>query len=397
MAKRVIVVPYSEQWKADFETIKQYVLPAINDVVIGIEHIGSTSVEGLSAKPIIDIDIVIKDYSVFDTVVEKLAFLGYIHEGNLGIKDREAFDYKGDTDLPKHHLYVCPEFSVELHRHIAFRDYLRNHPEAVLRYSKVKEEGAKLFSDSIDDYIAYKSPCIEEIYKKCGLKKYKAIFFDRDGTLTYFTAEKEEWRDKTISEWSGKPFELDYDKMMSLFQFASEGRKPWYKTLDDEREFFKRYYFHLLVGEGVTEDVQTKANLLFNELWCNGDRASFSETVEVLEYFKSRDYKMGVISDTSPSLEFTLQQLGIAKYFTSFTASSLVGAGKPSLIIFNAALEAQGVIASESIFVDDCKEEADGAREQGFTAFYLDRSGENNDEWTIHNLKQLIDFVEGTL
>jgi len=85
-----------------------------------------------------------------------------------------------------------------------------------------------------------------------------------------------------------------------------------------------------------------------------------------------------------------LQQLGIAKYFTSFSASSLVGAGKPSPIIFNAALEAQGVTASESIFVDDCKEEAEGARKQGFTAFYLDRSGENNEEWTIHNLKQIM-------
>ena len=224
--------------------------------------------------------------------------------------------------------------------------------------------------------------------------KHKAIFFDRDGTLTYFTAEKETWRDRQISSWSGKPFELDYDKMMSLFHLASEGRKPWYKTLQDEREFFRRYYYHLLVGEGVTENVEGKAECLLNELWCNGDRALFSETVEVLEYFKSRGYKMGVISDTSPSLEFTLQQLGIAKYFTSFTASSLVGAGKPSPIIFGAALKAQGVTAEESIFVDDCKEEADGAREQGFTAFYLDRSGENNDEWTIHNLKQLIDFVE---
>lgn len=224
---------------------------------------------------------------------------------------------------------------------------------------------------------------------------YKAIFFDRDGTLTYFTSKKESWRDKQIRAWSGKPFELDYDKMMSLFHLASENRKPWYKTLQDECAFFKRYYYHLLVGEGVTEDVEEKAELLFNELWCNGDRALFSETIEVLEYFKSQGYKMGVISDTSPSLEFTLQQLGIAKYFTSFTASSLVGAGKPSPIIFNAALEAQGVTAKESIFVDDCKEEAAGAREQGFTAFYLDRNGENNDEWTIHNLKQLIDFVEG--
>ena len=394
MARRVVVVPYNEQWKTCFETIKQYLLTAINAEIIGIEHIGSTSVEGLSAKPIIDIDIVIKDYSVFDTVVEKLAILGYIHEENLGIKDREAFDYKGNVDLPKHHLYVCPQFSAELHRHIAFRDYLRNNPDAVLKYSKVKEDGAKLFPDSIDDYIVYKSPCIEEIYRKCGLNKYKAIFFDRDGTLTYFTAEKEAWRDKTISEWSGKSFELNYDKMMSLFNLASEGRKPWYKTLQDEQEFFKRYYYHLLVGEGVTEDVENKAELLKNELWCNGDRALFSDTAEVLEYFKKHGYKMGVISDTSPSLEFTLQQLGIAKYFTSFTASSLVGAGKPSPIIFNAALEAQEVSASESIFVDDCKEEADGAREQGFTAFFLDRSGKAKDEWTINNLKQLIDFVE---
>ena len=224
--------------------------------------------------------------------------------------------------------------------------------------------------------------------------KHKAIFFDRDGTLTYFTAEKEAWRNKQISSWSGNPFELEYDKMMALFHLASEGRKPWYKTLNDEREFFRRYYYHLLVGEGITENVEEKADCLLNELWCNGDRTLFSETVEVLEYFKSRGYKMGVISDTSPSLEFTLQQLGIAKYFTSFTASSLVGAGKPSPIIFNAALEAQGVTASESIFVDDCKEEAEGAREQGFTAFYLDRSGENNEEWTIHNLKQLMDNEE---
>ena len=227
MAKRVIVVPYDEQWKTNFEIITQHLFPAVKDIIIGIEHIGSTSVEGLSAKPIIDIDIVIKDYSVFDTVVERLAILGYIHEGNLGIKDREAFNYKGNMDLPKHHLYVCPQFSAELHRHIAFRDYLKNNSKAVLKYSKIKEEGAKLFPDSIDDYIAYKSPFIEEIYKKCGLKKYKAIFFDRDGTLTYFTAEKEAWRDKTISEWSGKPFELDYDKMMSLFS----PRKRRQKTL----------------------------------------------------------------------------------------------------------------------------------------------------------------------
>ena len=142
----------------------------------------------------------------------------------------------------------------------------------------------------------------------------------------------------------------------------------------------------------MTDDVEAKAKLLFDELWCNGDRKLFPETLEVLEYFYNKGYKIGVISDTSPSLEYTLEQLGVAKYFTSFTASSLVGAGKPSPIIFGAALNSLGVTAEESIYVDDYKPEADGAREQGFTSFLIDRSGENKDEWTITDLRQLIDF-----
>ena len=226
------------------------------------------------------------------------------------------------------------------------------------------------------------------------LKKYKAIFFDRDGTLTYFNEEKEIWRNQKISEWSGKPFELSYEKMMQLFNFASKGKNPWYKTVDDEKEFFKRYYRYLLIGEVIKEEVNDRAELLFNELWCNGDRLLFPETVEVLEYFKRHGYKMGVISDTSPSLEYTLRQLGIAEYFTSFTASSLVGAGKPSPIIFNAALYAQGVSAEESIYVDDYKPEADGARKLGFTSFWIDRDGKNIGQWNIQSLRHLIDFVE---
>ena len=126
--------------------------------------------EGLSAKPIIDIDVIIKDYSTFDSVVSKLEAIGYIHEGNLGIKDREAFKYADKPHLQQHHLYVCPQQSKELYRHITFRDFLVNNPEAVKKYSAVKEKAAQLFPDNIEKYIAYKSPCIEELYKLCGLK-----------------------------------------------------------------------------------------------------------------------------------------------------------------------------------------------------------------------------------
>ena len=168
--KKVIVVPYDKAWKSAFEEIKKEIERVIGDLIIRIEHVGSTSVEGLSAKPIIDIDVVIKDYSVFATVVQKLETIGYIHEGDLGIKDREAFKYSNKPHLQKHHLYVCPQYSEELHRHVTFRDYLKNNREAVKKYSLVKETAAMLFPNEIEKYIDYKTPCIEELYMRCGLK-----------------------------------------------------------------------------------------------------------------------------------------------------------------------------------------------------------------------------------
>ena len=167
---RVVVVPYEEAWASEFEEIKKEIEAEIGDLIFGIEHIGSTSVKGLSAKPCIDIDVIIKDYSVFDEIVNKLGAIGYIHEGNLGIKDREAFKYTDKPHLMMHHLYVCPQYSKELHRHITFRDFLRSNPEAVKKYSTVKEKAAELFPSDIDQYIEYKSPCIEELYMICGLK-----------------------------------------------------------------------------------------------------------------------------------------------------------------------------------------------------------------------------------
>ena len=168
--RKVVVLPYDVAWQSAFEKIKGEIEEAIDDLIIGIEHVGSTSVEGLSAKPCIDIDVIIKDYSVFATVVEGLKAIGYIHEGDLGIKDREAFKYTDKPYLMTHHLYVCPQYSEELHRHITFRDLLRSNPEAVKKYSLIKEKAAKLFPNDIEGYIKYKSPCIEELYKECGLK-----------------------------------------------------------------------------------------------------------------------------------------------------------------------------------------------------------------------------------
>lgn len=167
--RHIIVQPYDEMWKQDFISISNEIRDALGELALRIEHVGSTSVPGLSAKPVIDIDVVIRDHSVLDEVISRLAKIGYQHEGNLGIAGREAFGYEGKEHLKEHHLYVCPEDSPELKRHIAFRDYLRSHPDAVQEYSRIKEEAASFYPYDIDQYIGHKSPVIEKIYKEIGL------------------------------------------------------------------------------------------------------------------------------------------------------------------------------------------------------------------------------------
>lgn len=166
---RVRVIPYNEQWPKEFEKIKVEISSVLGPLAVAIEHVGSTSVKGLWAKPIIDIDVVIPDSTVLPQVVAKLENIGYHDEGNLGIEGREAFCYENKPELMLHHLYVCPADSKELKRHLIFRNYLRTHPDAVQEYSQVKREGASLFPEDIDAYLEYKSPVIKKIYRHCGL------------------------------------------------------------------------------------------------------------------------------------------------------------------------------------------------------------------------------------
>jgi len=222
---------------------------------------------------------------------------------------------------------------------------------------------------------------------------YKAIFFDRDGTLTYGNKGKIEWCNHIIESWSNKKLELDYGKMMMLFDRAGYP-KNGLKNIEEEKEFWKRYYEELLLNEGVVDLIKERAELLFSELWCNNDRILYSEVIEVMEYFKSRGYKIGVISDTSPSLQISLEKLGLGKYIDSYTCSDLVGVMKPDPLIYNTALESLGVKAEESIYVDDYDIEADGARVLGFTSFHIDRTGSKKGEWVIQSLTEIVDFVE---
>ena len=96
--KHVVVLPYDEKWKQDFIVIKNEISQALGDVAISIEHVGSTSVEGLAAKPIIDLDVVVKKEKINDAI-SAWQSIGYIYEGDLGIPGREAFAYDGKEHL----------------------------------------------------------------------------------------------------------------------------------------------------------------------------------------------------------------------------------------------------------------------------------------------------------
>ena len=168
--KSVVVEKWNPKWKDEFERIVDSLGEDVIYNSVKIEHVGSTSVEGLYAKPIIDLDIVIEN-DKFEIIKRLLNDKGYKHEGDLGIEGREAFSYSGKEELMTHHLYVCTKDSEELFKHITFRDFLKNNSALASEYSKVKEQAAVLYPDDIDKYMEFKSKIIEKIYKRCGLLK----------------------------------------------------------------------------------------------------------------------------------------------------------------------------------------------------------------------------------
>src|SRR6516165_10752214 len=105
MPEPVIIVDYDSRWPDLFEELRVPVVAALGDLVIVVEHIGSTAVPGLAAKPIIDMDVVVPSVADIPEAIGRLATLGYVHRGDLGIAGREAFTAPAGT--PRHHLYMC--------------------------------------------------------------------------------------------------------------------------------------------------------------------------------------------------------------------------------------------------------------------------------------------------
>ena len=172
----MLLQKHQERWTFNFKELKQILEDDITTKDIRIEHIGSTSIKRLAAKPIIDIDIVYKKTASFEIIKSDLEQLGYYHNGDQGIAGREVFkritkeEEHHVLDTIKHHLYVCHINSKELQRHLAFRDYLRQYEHARIAYEKLKYEIAEKTNQDKKAYAELKEVMakefIESVIKK---------------------------------------------------------------------------------------------------------------------------------------------------------------------------------------------------------------------------------------
>lgn len=169
----VVVVDYDPDWPRRFETLHMSLADTLGDLAVEIEHVGSTAVPGLAAKPIIDIDVVIADRSKLPPVIERLSEIGYRHEGDLGISGREAFQAP-EGSLP-HHLYVCDRDNAALREHLLLRDYLRSQPHAVREYADLKRRLAIKFRGDRDSYTEAKTTWIRDRLAMTRPRKDRAI------------------------------------------------------------------------------------------------------------------------------------------------------------------------------------------------------------------------------
>jgi GrpB-like predicted nucleotidyltransferase (UPF0157 family) len=165
----VQVDEYNPQWPKQFQQIKtdlEHVLEGVP--YISIEHVGSTSVPGLAAKPVIDIDIIITQDHLQDAIDAFTKEGLYVYRGDLGIPHRYAFKHKDANILPKRNVYVCIDGCQSLRNHLAVRDLCRKDVEVREKYGQAKLELSKREWESVDEYAEAKTEVLNWVLSKAG-------------------------------------------------------------------------------------------------------------------------------------------------------------------------------------------------------------------------------------
>ena len=181
MSAVIAVLPYDTRWPEWFDTIRADLCAGLADVSSArVEHVGSTAVPGMAAKPIIDVDVLVAP-SDMALAIRAMELLGYEHKGELGIPDRHAF--MAPDDDPERHVYVVAEGSLAARNHLGVREVLRSNRELRTRYTALKTKLAR-HHDSRTEYMIAKTELIHEILDTAGLSAEERVEIDAHTSRT---------------------------------------------------------------------------------------------------------------------------------------------------------------------------------------------------------------------
>jgi GrpB-like predicted nucleotidyltransferase (UPF0157 family) len=171
VTKEIAVVSYDESWPTSFDEICHAIWPYVESVARRIDHIGSTAVHGLDAKPVIDIDIVVAGENDVTPAIDRLGSAGYRWRGDLGVVGREAFDPPKETELPEHHLYVVVDGNRAHLDHVLLRDLLRADEKARIEYAQLKAANAAAAEGNMDVYVKAKAAFVAELLTRARFER----------------------------------------------------------------------------------------------------------------------------------------------------------------------------------------------------------------------------------
>lgn len=173
MAEQTIeLVPFTDEWAVLFRQEKDALAAVLGDNVLAIEHIGSTAIAGIVAKPILDIGIAVTSFEQGRQCVARIESLGYMYRGEYGIPRRHYF-VKG---MPRtHHLHMLEVDSKEWQNHLLFRDYLNQHPDIAAQYSALKQTLAVSCAGDRFLYTESKAPFIQNVLRDASRERNPAI------------------------------------------------------------------------------------------------------------------------------------------------------------------------------------------------------------------------------
>lgn len=155
--------PHCEEWHKLFAMEAERLTEAAGKFALAVEHVGSTAICGISAKPIIDIMLGVREIADVGHIIQPFENLGYVYRGENGIPNRHYF--RKGSPLRTHHLHVVAIESDLWRNHILFRDHLRKHPQIAAQYENLKRELAQTHIENREAYTEGKTEFIENVLK----------------------------------------------------------------------------------------------------------------------------------------------------------------------------------------------------------------------------------------